>query len=1459
MANDTITVTYKVKEDGSLEKISKNAKKAAKSTDEAAKAQGRFNKGQKGVAGATSNGTKAFSKMRSEMGGSSGVVAAYATFAANVFALTAAFGALQRAAQLKNLEAGFSRLANTVGRTSSMMAASIQDLTDGAISFDQAMRTASTGFSAGMTMTEIEGLTQVARGAATALGRDMPDALDRLVRGTAKLEPEILDELGIFVKIDDAVKDYATTLGKSATSLTATERRQAFLNATLEQGKKKFGAISDNVDVNVYDQLASNFDKIAKSALNLFSTVLAPVISFLANNTTALIGVLVLFASTLATSMFPALGEMAKRQVKVAQATKLMADSSASAGKRAAVIGTRDYTRSDSIKKKDGGDFKAITELKKQLKKGTVETKQFKKALSTINSTMTRTKNIAKKNGTLHTKEHKKRMAALKREEQQILNVQKARAGKHKSKGDSAFRTADAEGQQGVAGTLGQMEGMGAKDSWTKASEGFKDYKAKHTKGMTEFKKGSGFWSKMGKNILGGFKLGGVGARLFGAALVNSIPLIGQIIFLAGLLIQGLTSLWKAFTKPTKAQAQMNEITDKLKDKLEQLKETNEGLTRGYQALQMELLISKEGINGITEEQILAAMATADLQAKVKSYANSLQVASGVVGEYASAVSTMRKEITDAAAEEGGTEGGILAVIGNELGDAGDWMGGVWDSVVDGTVEGGKAAIKASKDAWGAVGDGMTDGVAFLSNTVGDGSLAKSMEMADVQGGMDTFSRNVTSNFAKIKEQLDKEGIGHLVENAFGPERKQSLEEYLAAQLKLIDRNADAKTAQEQLNRVMVLVEGEVSRVSQSLKTNSDAINKFSENTKDAAANMSKFVTSAKDSNKYTKLGENLNDIGNAVKALKTASLEDKSPSFAELLTAQLEESGIKLEDYGTTFNQVVDSVNKGEEPFNALAVLIKNAADETANAKANMQVLKDSLKSVQEQFKQGLADTEFKRSLKNLKKYGKFEVGDEDKTHKQSKDHYEATLKFLEDEAAAKKLIIDQEIKLQDIKLNILLMQTPLRNAQDEEIEGAQELRDLYNAQLNALKAQAKAKRGLVDQSVKSDTQEALSDYYKSESDRVARIGSAAGTGSTTADRMENFNKAGGFAGLDLKDEEGNPLKNAETGATLTNIGGKMAAVTAQLEPMFENLKKLGPEGELVAAITAGSLAMGEAFGDLADKMAAGTAKTSDKLAAVGAMISSIASITAASSRAKIAGIDKEIAAEQKRDGKSAGSLAKIASLKKKKEQSEKKAFEMNKKMSMAGVIINTAGAIMKIMEQGGIYATPMAVAVGALGAAQLAIIAGTSYQGGSASAAAAPSAVSMGSRSNTVDLGKGNNAGGELAYMRGESGQGTGATNFKPTGAFTGYKHRAGGGYIVGEQGPELFMPDVPGEIIASGQGTGGSTNVSFNIQAVDAAGVEEVLLAQKGHIIGMIREAANEHGQEFFEDIRLENYSR
>ena len=48
------------------------------------------------------------------------------------------------------------------------------------------------------------------------------------------------------------------------------------------------------------------------------------------------------------------------------------------------------------------------------------------------------------------------------------------------------------------------------------------------------------------------------------------------------------------------------------------------------------------------------------------------------------------------------------------------------------------------------------------------------------------------------------------------------------------------------------------------------------------------------------------------------------------------------------------------------------------------------------------------------------------------------------------------------------------------------------------------------------------------------------------------------------------------------------------------------------------------------------------------------------------------------------------------------------------------------------------------------------------------------------------------------------------------------------------------------------GGAVNANFTINAIDAAGVEEVLMAQQGNIISMIRSAANDYGEEFIESV-------
>ena len=75
-------------------------------------------------------------------------------------------------------------------------------------------------------------------------------------------------------------------------------------------------------------------------------------------------------------------------------------------------------------------------------------------------------------------------------------------------------------------------------------------------------------------------------------------------------------------------------------------------------------------------------------------------------------------------------------------------------------------------------------------------------------------------------------------------------------------------------------------------------------------------------------------------------------------------------------------------------------------------------------------------------------------------------------------------------------------------------------------------------------------------------------------------------------------------------------------------------------------------------------------------------------------------------------------------------------------------------------------------------------------------------------------------------------------------------GEGIVVGERGPEIITPADP--VDNTKLALGGETNVNFTINAVDAAGVEDLLVNQRGNIIRMIREAANENGEDFLTQV-------
>ena len=96
-------------------------------------------------------------------------------------------------------------------------------------------------------------------------------------------------------------------------------------------------------------------------------------------------------------------------------------------------------------------------------------------------------------------------------------------------------------------------------------------------------------------------------------------------------------------------------------------------------------------------------------------------------------------------------------------------------------------------------------------------------------------------------------------------------------------------------------------------------------------------------------------------------------------------------------------------------------------------------------------------------------------------------------------------------------------------------------------------------------------------------------------------------------------------------------------------------------------------------------------------------------------------------------------------------------------------------------------------------------------------------------------------LLAMGGGGGGGSMFSFFQHGGAI-----RKGQPAIVGERGPEVFIPNTSGQITQSARGTGGgSTNVNFSITTLDASGFSDMLVQNRGTISNIINQAVNERG--------------
>jgi len=1561
-----------------LEKVSKTTKEVEKNTKKAAATQKKstkvakdYDKQNKSVYQGNLSSSKSFSKMNQTIGsdsGSSGLVGAYATLAANVFAATAAFNALRAASQVQQLEQGLEVLGRSSGKNLTIMADGFREAAGFAVSYDQALKAISVGSSASFSSTQIEGLAEVAKAAATALGRDVGDAVDRLTRGAAKLEPEILDELGIFVRLDDASAKYAASLGVAASELTRFQQRQAFANEILDQGRRKFGEVGEEVDASAFDRLAATLADLSRSLMDFFNKVLGPVAAFFSENTIALAGFFAMITKGIMNQALPMLNQFAASAQKGAQAEVTRAQAAARRIDKE-IKAQRGLMQPLKMVK---GEYGALFE---KIKAGTATIREQEIAHKKLQLTIQKRQANIRKGGLKNLALKEKELAAIQREERQLrslMALEKSRAGKM---GDIQTLSAGAKSKRSTQAVFRELD----KD------QSFKGYmRAFGLSNLAQQKYRKNLGSSINSTRLFGLNLGFLGkaanrARpaIFGFGLTTkiaikgiftAIPVIGQLLFVLDLLIVGvkkaigfLAGLVPEASNLSKAMKELNSIT---KSYAEQNAKAN--------------LENKNA----AQQLIITANSTLQLMEATKK------------------ASKAQKD----AFENANNFGKIIIILKRRLLELGDSVGRVFGAMSDyitiffGKLEQGfnnfidSPIIKAFMNVWTAIFNTIfaKEGEKLEYASLFDSSAVEAQN-AEIQANIDEI-------LEKRKKLLDKSNLSgdNFDLSTTMPELK-AFEQLMygtgaaSVELKKLIGGADttinsfllqlgkASSLGDLPEGIQILAK-EMDKLGRPTATNI-ALNKmFEDGVLDTAEAQELLqivmdkgtATSIASGKSAEELGQQFQNSGEKINQFFTSFRKQAAvgPMLTELKAMKTEIASLAKGEDGTeaifeSFEQapaslrtVVDNTQSIQDATKLLNEELKKEEQNTkriAELKAQIGAARETElasleKLTRELYKQQLFDQAKLKSLaqqdKALKKFSKVNSAATQFQIEKSNAQQKITDARLQNELklAEKSLTLDSQRLIEEGKIdelskeqaevyaNILDKKQEIAENDEKSIQSGEKaaliaqqtlaLTKLQNAatiaeanaQLKvtkALQAKTNAARGLgrgqtSGQELKAQKESAriavqqaqfevnnlekkleleliilkarlkaakVSDEEIAKIEEMFKLQAKAqkdAAGSKLKGAQADFDSVGNdrFTGL-LGDTAGfKSLSAIDTASTElgtiddANTQDKMEALMESTAPMREALMALGPEGEAIATAQAGIVSLVSAFDIISNSGAA----TEDRLAAVGAAIGTMGQIMAANSRAQIAEIDGQIEAEKKRDGKSAESLNKIKAMEKKKEEMERKMFERNKKMQMAQTVMNTAASIMGVMSgvKDPLITAPLALAqvvmFAAMGAAQLAIISKQQFQGGSTSIEKPSTALNVGKRSNAVNVAN-QATGGELNYLRGGSttGQNLGGAGGSFPGGAMGRRGYANGGegIMVGERGPEVVTPAAPVDITPNYALGGAGSNVNFTINAVDAAGVEDVLMNQRGNIIRMIREAANENGTMFLEEIDTQAY--
>ena len=243
MPENNITIKFKPSGDKELLRALRNLAKAQRefegATKEAGKASKDFDKHTQRNTARLGGMGNAFATVRSKM---------------LLFNFAMAMGVRQliafskEASKVNSMERAFNTMAGAT-EDSEIAFSRLQEATDGTMSKFDLFQQANNAMILGVSKNseEMAEMFDMAQRLGNALGKDTKMSVESLITGIGRQSRLMLDNIGIIVKTEDAYKSYAKELKIKADQLTDTQKKQAFLNATLESARQKVAGLPPEV------------------------------------------------------------------------------------------------------------------------------------------------------------------------------------------------------------------------------------------------------------------------------------------------------------------------------------------------------------------------------------------------------------------------------------------------------------------------------------------------------------------------------------------------------------------------------------------------------------------------------------------------------------------------------------------------------------------------------------------------------------------------------------------------------------------------------------------------------------------------------------------------------------------------------------------------------------------------------------------------------------------------------------------------------------------------------------------------------------------------------------------------------------------------------------------------------------------------------------------------------------